>query len=939
MKEVFITSSVLIGVILLLRWLLRGKVSQRLIYAAWLLVALRLLIPVQIGQMDFSLLTAARPVTQAVEQVTDRQIAGITDQDAYRQVLQEYIEKDPSVFTPVVQNHIRSELVAEMPKEEIAVMIDKVYTQQEAFMPEAQPQVQQKVEAKADPITLGQVLTGIWVAGMAVMALWFIGANLIFLCRAKKDSVEAEFEGIRARISPNVPTPCVAGLLRPVIYLTPAVAENELERGHVLAHEQAHLRHGDHIWAVVRCLCLCVYWFDPLVWIAAAQSRRDCELACDESALKKLGDGERIAYGKTLLAIVSQSVSPAHLLHTATAMNESKKQLTERVKFIVKKPRNILIAAVCLILVASIATGCAFLGGSPGTSADPAAPSTQPTGPSTDPTSPGVPKPPSPGEDVKLPDAKTLAIIDDLVEGYCRYMAVGTCCSYEQVSEDMSAWLTDSQKQNYHNFQYRITCCHTAQEFQAHIDRTLAKDLQIRDDIADRLFTDGDGQLYLIVVPMGSVSYRYATAVEIGGCLYAKAGAYDEDGWFADAYFDIESSKGNLIISQVYRTDLDEIPSELENVTFPVHLSAIFDNPDSWYRRALTSSYDDPANANIAKFFNLGFPDEPAITDQEWEALKNVPGFQRNEKLHRLPKDRMDGALWLVFSLNLDKMNGIGMEKLTYLESTDCYYLMERQDNVGEVHFTEPPRQGLNYYTNGNLEPCYMYIGAVGGPFGSIIRIQQNSVTYWQEQTTQLAKEHLGMTRLEFLYASSLMLQKKMEAEGWSAEDREEVYWNAHSIKNRRLYMEDGVLMMQAQYSSMADPADPLRQTLYIPFEAPAMPATYKADSFRWLIEMENHVDGFVSDAHAGLLLECAVADPDLFLRVLSEFDKDTVDLCWGQLYYGVLTWEEAIDLNEMLTHLSRRTDLNDREKQTLNKLRQEPEWYSITDFIDPPTN
>ena len=83
MKEVFITSSVLIGVILLLRRLLRGKVSQRLIYAAWLLVALRLLIPVQIGQLDFSLLTAARPVTQAVEQVTDRQIAGITDQDAY----------------------------------------------------------------------------------------------------------------------------------------------------------------------------------------------------------------------------------------------------------------------------------------------------------------------------------------------------------------------------------------------------------------------------------------------------------------------------------------------------------------------------------------------------------------------------------------------------------------------------------------------------------------------------------------------------------------------------------------------------------------------------------------------------------------------------------------------------------------------------------------
>lgn len=928
MKEVLITSSVLIGVILLLRRLLRGKVSQRLIYAAWALVVLRLLIPIQIGQLDFSLLTAARPVTQAVEQVTDRQVAGVTDQDAYRQVLQEYIDKDPSVFTPVVQGHIQSCVEIEMSGEEIAEMIDKVYTQQEVFIPQVQPQVQQQVDATAAPVTVGQILTGIWMTGMAVMAVWFLIANLIFLRRAKKDSVEAEFDGVRVRISPNVPTPCVVGLLRPVIYLTPAIAENEQGRRHVLAHEQVHLRHGDHIWALLRCICLCVYWFDPLVWIAAARSRRDCELACDESALKKLGDGERMAYGKTLLDVVSQSRNPAHLIHTATAMNESKKQLTERVKYIVKKPRNILIAAICLILVASIVTGCAFLGGNPGTSADPTDPPAQPT----DPTSPGVPDPPSDGDVFEPADAETNAIVEKLVEGYSGYLSVGSCCSYEPISEDMSAYLSDSQKQNYHNFQYRITCCHTAQEFQAHIDRTIAKDLQTRDDIAQRLFTDDNGQLYLIVVPMGSVSYRYATVGTVNGRLYAKSGAYDEDGWFADAYFAFEETDGNLVITRVYRTDRDEIPAELENVMFPMHLRAIFDNPDSWYRRALTSSYDDPANANIAKFFNLGFSDEPAITDQEWEALKNVPGFQRNEKLHRLPKDRMDAALCLVFGLKLDKMNGIGMEKLTYLESTDCYYLMEGQDNVGELHFEQPPRQGFNYYTDGNFEHCYVYIGVAG----SKLCIQQNSVTYWLEQTTQLAGEHLGMTRLEFLYASSLMIQKKMEAEGWSEADRERVYWNAHSIKNRRLYMEDGVLMMQAQYSSLTEPADPLHQTLYIPFEAPAMPATYKADSFRWLIEMANHVDGFVSDAHAGLLLECAVVDPNLFLRVLSEFDQDTIDICWGQLYYGVLSLEDANALNGMLTGLSRRTDLNDREKQTLNKLLQEPVWYSYSIFLDP---
>ena len=45
MKEAVITSSVLVIGILLLRRVLRGKISARLQYALWLLVALRLILP------------------------------------------------------------------------------------------------------------------------------------------------------------------------------------------------------------------------------------------------------------------------------------------------------------------------------------------------------------------------------------------------------------------------------------------------------------------------------------------------------------------------------------------------------------------------------------------------------------------------------------------------------------------------------------------------------------------------------------------------------------------------------------------------------------------------------------------------------------------------------------------------------------------------------
>ena len=54
MKEILITSSALILSVIILRLLFRTKVSRRLIYGAWLLVALRLLVPIQFCQLNIS---------------------------------------------------------------------------------------------------------------------------------------------------------------------------------------------------------------------------------------------------------------------------------------------------------------------------------------------------------------------------------------------------------------------------------------------------------------------------------------------------------------------------------------------------------------------------------------------------------------------------------------------------------------------------------------------------------------------------------------------------------------------------------------------------------------------------------------------------------------------------------------------------------------------
>ena len=66
MKEILLTSSVLILSLLLLRRLFRKAISRRVQYALWGLVALRLLVPVSLPAMEHNVLTAAEPVTERI---------------------------------------------------------------------------------------------------------------------------------------------------------------------------------------------------------------------------------------------------------------------------------------------------------------------------------------------------------------------------------------------------------------------------------------------------------------------------------------------------------------------------------------------------------------------------------------------------------------------------------------------------------------------------------------------------------------------------------------------------------------------------------------------------------------------------------------------------------------------------------------------------------
>ena len=331
MTEWIVTSSVLIVVVVALRYLLRGRISLRLQYALWGVVLLRLLLPVQLGQTSFSVLNA-------VEENTELQLT------VSRPMF--YIGETPNLAMPELEPD--------------PALSEEALTQ---LRQQLELQYYEEMAQYATPVSPATVLRWVWIAGIAVTSGWFLLTNLHFAAALRRSRVLTDqvCGKLAVYVSPLVETPCLFGLIRPAVYVTESALRDDPVLHHVLSHEETHYRHGDHIWAVLRGVCLALHWYHPLVWLAAALSRRDAELACDEGTLRRIGEEQRTAYGETLISLTC-SHKKGELLLTATTMTGSKKSLRERITLIAKRPKMALYTLLAALLIVAITAGCTFTG-------------------------------------------------------------------------------------------------------------------------------------------------------------------------------------------------------------------------------------------------------------------------------------------------------------------------------------------------------------------------------------------------------------------------------------------------------------------------------------------------------------------------------------------------------------------------------------------------
>ncbi len=343
MKEILLTSSALILALLALRRLFRKTLSRRAQYALWGLVLLRLLVPVSLPAAEFSLLTAAEPARQAVET---------------------RLETPQRYFSPMSTVPASQFPAAKGAKPGHAIP-DYEGSFDYPVLSEDGNTVTTYAVRLETPFIWKDVLTAVWGLGAGVMAAWLVFSNLRFWRKLREYRIPYAAEGAEYPVylvESGLPSPCLFGLFRPAIYLTPAALQSPDSLRHVLAHEETHARHRDPLWSLLRGVCLTVYWFDPLVWWAALASRTDCELACDEGALRRLGEAERVPYGRTLLSLIPVRKAPANPLLSATTMTAGKRQLKDRITRVAENPAYLGRALFAAVALAALVCAVTFTG-------------------------------------------------------------------------------------------------------------------------------------------------------------------------------------------------------------------------------------------------------------------------------------------------------------------------------------------------------------------------------------------------------------------------------------------------------------------------------------------------------------------------------------------------------------------------------------------------
>jgi bla regulator protein blaR1 len=335
--ETSIMASIVVGLILCVKLLLRDKLSPRWQYILWMIVLVRLLLPWS-PESSYSIY---------------------------------------SIFSYDKDSSAPKESVSIEPLDEKETSTKVVTSTEEMFPINSSIKVPEKTMLPNTETTFSfyTIVMYVWLAGVILLGIITFIMNRRLLLYIKKQPIVKDkriisiFESCKQSMSikreipllfaGKIASPTVCGFLRPRLLLSIAHMKtlDEQQLRYIFYHELAHIKRKDvGVNWLMHCL-LIINWFNPILWYAYSRMREDQELACDALALTYIDSNEQTAYGHTIIRLLEHYASYYQTPNLAN-LSRNKKTLKRRIvmikKFQKKSYRWSALGVVAVVGVASI---------------------------------------------------------------------------------------------------------------------------------------------------------------------------------------------------------------------------------------------------------------------------------------------------------------------------------------------------------------------------------------------------------------------------------------------------------------------------------------------------------------------------------------------------------------------------------------------------------
>jgi beta-lactamase regulating signal transducer with metallopeptidase domain len=217
---------------------------------------------------------------------------------------------------------------------------------------------------EAPPVEVLPAFDAMWLRALLVFYGLVVAAMLLrlaagaWIARSLLQQSTPIAAGLRE--SPWLATPVTVGAFRPEVLLPASWREwPDATRQAALAHERAHAARRDPLGALLARLNRCVFWFHPLAWWLERAVARAAEQACDDAAIRAVGQPRE--YAEVLLAMAGASQRAGGRISWAAVGVDGDAPLGRRIDRILSgdtaattRTRQWILAAGCVAAVAVV---------------------------------------------------------------------------------------------------------------------------------------------------------------------------------------------------------------------------------------------------------------------------------------------------------------------------------------------------------------------------------------------------------------------------------------------------------------------------------------------------------------------------------------------------------------------------------------------------------